>query len=181
MQTDRKFADFGKNLPYYCMDTIPPGGLCLSAFLVLSRGNENNVLLGKVNPKYTEWAHIAALDETRLQRFSTAWMLPSRHLILHEDPNRAAKTILKEQLDIEDLELTGPKVVTEVYDIPRLELKDHWDFDFIFFGKITRDLAPHAAWTELNFIDVSSLPDNEFARGHQDVLANAGLRRRQTS
>lgn len=178
METDRKFADFGKGLPYYCMDTIPPGGMCLSVFLVLSKGNETNVLMGKVNPNYDRWSHIGALDEPRLQRHSKGWTLPSRHLILYESPEDAAKIVLQEQLGIQDVELTGPKVATEVYDIERAGLKNHWDFEFIFFGKMQRDVQAHPAWTELKFVDVSSLPDSEFARGHQDILVNAGVRRR---
>jgi len=177
MQTDRKFADFGKGLPYYCMDTIPPGGMCLSVFLLLSKGSDGNVLLGKVNPTYDKWSHIGALDERRLERFCKGWMIPSRHFILLESPEQAAKTVLKEQLGVEDVQLTGPKVLTEVYDIERVGLKNHWDFEFVFSGKVL-GVQPHPAWTELKFVDVSSLPDSEFARGHQDILANVGLRKR---
>jgi hypothetical protein len=175
LPTDRKFADFGNNLPYYCMATIPQGGMCLSIFLVLSKGADNNVLMGKVNAAYDNWPHIGALDEARLKRFSNGWMLPSRHLILYEDPRNAAVTILREQLGLQNVDLAGPKVVTEVYDIERAGLKNHWDFRFIFFGKLTEDIEPHPAWTELKFINVSSLPDTAFARSHQDVLTDAGV------
>lgn len=181
MQTDRKFADFGKGLPYYCMDTIPPGGMCLSVFLALSKESEHNVLMGKVNPKYEQWSHIGALDEQRLERHSKGWMLPSRHLILYESPENAARAVLREQLGIEEVRLSGPKVVTEVYDIERAGLKNHWDFEFVFFGKMDRDAPSHPAWTELRFVDVSSLPNSEFARNHQDIFVSIGLRSRQVS
>jgi hypothetical protein len=160
------------------MDTIPPGGMCLSVFVLLSKGTENNILLGKVNPKYNQWTHIGALDENRLERFSKAWMIPSRHFVLYETPEQAAKTVLKEQLGLEGVQLTGPKVATEVYDIEKIGLKNHWDFDFIFFGRMTEDVRPHPAWTQLRFLDVGSLPDAEFARNHQDILVNAGVRKR---
>jgi ADP-ribose pyrophosphatase YjhB (NUDIX family) len=177
MRTDRKFADFGRGLPYYCMDTIPEGGMCLSVFLLLSKGADGSVLLGKVNPEYEYWSHIGALDQSRLERFSKAWMIPSRHLILGESPEQAASTVLREQLGLDNVQLTDPKVITEVYDIERAGLKNHWDIEFLFFGKVTGDAKPHSAWSELRFVDVSSLPDSEFARGHQDILANAGLRK----
>lgn len=75
-------AGFGKDLPYCSMDTTPLDGMCLSLFLELSKGDESNLLMGRVNPKCDDWAHIGSLDEPRLQRFSNGWMLPLRHLLL---------------------------------------------------------------------------------------------------
>jgi hypothetical protein len=96
--------------------------------------------------------------------------------MLLESPQDAARMVLKEQLGLDNVELTGPKMMTEVYDIELLGLKNHWDFEFIFTGKITSDVRPHPAWRELKFVDVSSLPDAEFGRNHQDILVYAGAR-----
>jgi hypothetical protein len=174
--TNRRFANFGLDVPYFGMREVPQGDLCLSVFLVLSKdNNQNEVLMGKVNREYDNWPEIGAINEERAQRYSSGWILPSRHLILLESPQEAAKTVLKEQLGLDHVELSGPKLITEVYDIERLGLKDHWDFDFVFRGAISE--APrHPAWTELKFVDVSSSPDAEFARNHQDILVYTGLR-----
>ena len=82
MTTDRRFAAFSKGARPPRMDTVPEGGMCISAFLVISkRGEPGSVLMGRLN-KNAEWDHIGALDEKRLERFSSGWMLPSSHLIL---------------------------------------------------------------------------------------------------
>jgi ADP-ribose pyrophosphatase YjhB (NUDIX family) len=164
--TDRKFALFPK--------PITPGGLCLSVFVVLSKDRESNVLMGKMNTEYPKWRHIGGLERDRLQRYSAGWVLPSRVLIQLESPQDAARTVLKEQVGLDRVELTGPKMITEVWDTP--DNKNHWDFEFIFTGKITGEVQPHPAWKELRFIDVSSLPDSEFARYHNDILVYAGAR-----
>ncbi|MEM3670671.1 MAG: NUDIX hydrolase [Thermoprotei archaeon] len=176
MVTQRRFADFGKNLPYYCMDRIPEGGMCLSVFLILYNRQMSNVLLGRVNPEYVDWEHIGALDQTRLSRFSPKWMLPSSHLILYESPTEAARRVLKEQLGLDGLKLDGPHVYTEVYDIERAGLRNHWDTEFIFRGELEKEPDPHPAWLELKFRDAKTMSEEEFARNHQDILRNVGVR-----
>jgi hypothetical protein len=73
--------------------------------------------------------------------------------------------------------LGDPLIFTEVYDIERANLKNHWDFEFVFLAELNRDTPNHPAWTELKFMDVYTMPDEGFARNHQDILVQAGLRR----
>ncbi len=101
-------------------------------------------------------------------------MLPSSHLILHESPQEAAKGILKEQLEIKKLELTGPQIFSDVYE-PEGRPIAHWDIGFIFMGQLAeRNVPKPDAWTDLRFIDVTVTKKTEFARSHEDVLTFAG-------
>jgi ADP-ribose pyrophosphatase YjhB (NUDIX family) len=170
MTTQRRFAAFQKDNKPPRMSVIPDGGLCLSAFLAISKtGKPNDVLLGRMNSD-APWNHLCALDEARMERHGTKWVLPSSHLILGESPEDAAKRILMEQLGLEDQPLEGPLVFSEVYDTCRAKYKDHWDIHFVFLGE--RDEAPsYWVWRELRFVDLTITKKEEFARAHEDILS----------
>jgi hypothetical protein len=106
-------------------------------------------------------------------------MLPSSHLLLYESPRDAAKRILREQLGWEDRgkEPESLQMFSEVYDAPKYEIKNHWDMEFVFSKEVEeRENVSHPAWTKLEFLDVRKLQDSEFARSHQDILAEIGAR-----
>ncbi len=168
MATERKFCRFSRAERPVTTHEIPEGGLCLSAFVVLSEpGREDHVLMGRLDPS-GPWDHIGALDPERAQANSAGWMLPSSHLILGESPEAAAERILKEQLGLPSQPLRGPFVFSEVYGA-----KNHWDLEFIFVGE-REEVAQHPAWTELRFVDVNGVPRDQIARYHEDILAHVG-------
>lgn len=176
MTTYRKFADFYEGALPFQMSSIPKGGMCLSAFLVLWKDEVHSVLLGKLNKNF-DWINLGALDKDSTSRISERWILPSSHLMLYENPRAAAKRVLNEQLGLGDEGIQGPQVFSEVYDAPRFEIKNHWDMEFVFTKQIKNtERVVHPAWNELKFLDVRNLRDDEFARNHQDVLGEAGLR-----
>lgn len=171
MAAERRFADFYEGALPFQMDRIPKGGMCLSVFLVLWKNDRRNVLLGRVDPGY-DWVRIGALSKERTERISDRWMLPSSHLLLYESPRDAARRVSKEQLGLiwEDVNSQELHVFSEAYSEPT-----HWDMEFVFRGELD-GLPRSTAWKELRFIDVSKVPDREFARSHQDILAEVGLR-----
>jgi ADP-ribose pyrophosphatase YjhB (NUDIX family) len=175
----RKFADFYEGALWFQMSSIPEGGMCLSAFLAVWKGDIHHVLLGKVNSDF-DWVRIGALDRQSASRISSRWMLPSSHLLLYESPTDAAKRILMEQLGLDDRKLKGPLVFSEVYDAPKYEIKNHWDMEFVFTKEIdeedTESIQTHLAWSSLEFQDVRKLEDKDFARNHQDILSEIGAR-----
>ena len=178
MVTDRKFCRFNKQIETrsFGMSEPPEGGLCLSAFLVITgERNPNSVLMGRLNTK-APWDHIGALDPSRVEVHSKGWMLPSSHLMLYESPREAAERILKEQLET-DLALSGPDVVSETYTPKRFpELPRHWDIEFIFKGKMFEGEIPKpSAWSDLKFVNLDTAKRKEFARSHEDILESAGL------
>jgi ADP-ribose pyrophosphatase YjhB (NUDIX family) len=160
------------------MPEVPEGGLCLSAFVIITDiENPNSALMGHLNPK-APWDHIGALDASRVEVHSKGWMLPSSHLIVYESPQDAAKRILREQLEITTLDLNGPQVVSETYTPKRIpNLPRHWDIEFIFKGKMSRADIPKKtiAWTELGFVDLDVANKKDIARSHEDILESAGL------
>lgn len=168
MATERRFAAFSRRAEPPRMGVIPEGGMCISAFLVISKtGEPNRVLMGKIN-KNADWDHIGALDRKRVERFAAGWMLPSSHLILYEAPEGAARRILREQLKIRDQKLEGPLTFADTSGTG-----NHWDIGFIFTGE--RDSVPTTnVWDELAFVNVSTARPAEIVRSQVDVLAYAG-------
>ena len=192
MTTTRKFAGFNKkgqsttlgtviDIPFR-MKEVPDGGMCLSAFVILSeRGNPERVLLGRLNTS-APWDHIGALDEDRVQAHSKGWMIPSSHLIIYESPQDAASRILKEQLALKDVKLGEPRLVSEVYTPKRFpNLPQHWDFEFLFRGDVEERAVdnkkiPDNPWRELAFVDLGKTSKKEIARSHEDILESAGFK-----
>ena len=168
MPTDRKFCRFATSDRPLQTREIPEGGICLSAFIVLSEsGHRDRVLMGHLDPS-ADWDHIGALDSERAALNSKGWMLPSSHLLLGESPQAAADRILKEQLGLPSHPLNGPLVFSEVYGP-----KNHWDLEFVFLGE-RNQIGQHPAWTELAFIDTNETPREEVSRYHDDILAHVG-------
>lgn len=177
MTTDRRFCRFNRlgDVPFG-MPEVPEGGLCLSAFLLITeRGHADRVLMGHLNPA-APWDHIGALDASRTAVHSKGWMLPSSHLLVNEAPDAAARRIAAEQLERPDLTFSDAKVVSEVYTPRRFpDLVKHWDLEFLFRGEWPGGPAPEAAaWTDLRFVDTTTMPKSAMARSHEDVLASAG-------
>lgn len=157
---------------------VPPDGLCLSSFLLLSRrGRKGEVLVGRLDPK-APWAEIGALDPRRVEQNAEGWMLPSCHLLYFESPEGAAHRIAEEQLGLRDLPLEPPLVFSETYRPRRHpERGFHWDLQFLFRGTVPEGWeAQHPAWRVLRFVDPSSTPREEFTRSHDEVLELVGLR-----
>lgn len=167
MTTDRKFAAFSKEAIPPRMKKMPDGGMCISAFVIVSKkGDKGRVLMGKINPG-ANWDHIGALDAKRAARASSGWMLPSSHLMLYETPEGAARRILREQLNIRDMKLDGPLTFVDTSG-----LENHWDIGFIFLGE--RDPLPKSTvWRELVFVEPKGIA-KEIVRAQLDVLAYAG-------
>ncbi len=158
------------------MNEIPVAGFCISAFVILEKtGNPSEVVMGHLIPE-ADWNHIGALDYERAERNSKGWMLPSSHLLLEESPQEAGQRILREQLGIEDQQLTGPLVFSEAYSSNKVwdrAPNKHWDLEFLFQGK--RDqVNPHSAWRDIRFVDLRQTKQEEMARNHEDILAHIG-------
>jgi len=184
MVTERRFTRFnrGKSTTLGSTDDtplttkeIPIGGLCLSSFLIVNESiARETVVMGKLNPS-APWDHLGALDPKRIEMHSKGWMLPSSHLIVHESPQDAARRIAQEQLDLKDPEISGPKVISEVYSPKQFpDLEKHWDIEFIFTTVNSKIPARTLALRELKYINPAETRKSEIARSHEDILASLG-------
>ncbi|HTT35706.1 MAG TPA: hypothetical protein VMH78_07560 [Thermoplasmata archaeon] len=180
MATDRRFCRFSTSpeTAAFSVTSIPPDGLCLSAFLVLTERTASppRVLLGRIDPR-AAWDHWGALDAARVAAWQDRWMLPASHLLFLESPQAAAERLRTELTGLSARPLAGPIVVSDVYAPERHPAHgSHWDIEFIFRGDaVVSELKPPAPWRTLEFVDVSTLRATDLARSHGDILASAGL------
>ncbi len=157
---------------------VPPDGLCLSVFLLVSpEGRPDEVLLGRVDPR-ADWARIGPLDPARAEAAARGWMLPATHLMYYEGPDDAARRIMDEQLGLGRRAIDRSAVFSETYPSrSRADRTKHWDLHFLQWVRAPADWVPrHPAWTELAFVDPRSVPNSGFARTHDEILELAGLR-----
>lgn len=149
---------------------LPPGGMCVSAFLFVRRGS--GILLGKYkdDPK---WEDLAGLDGARRRMHSAGWTIPARQLKFGEDPREAAHEIAEDILDIHRMTTKGPRVEVDVYEPRQAPGQLHYDIWFLFEGTPPKGwtLAVPPWYAELAWHDPKKLPAAEYARGHQDVAA----------
>src|SRR5438128_6963556 len=176
MTTDRRFSRFSKSreTAAFSITEIPAGGVCLSAFVIVTEpGHPTNVLMGHMNPR-APWDHIGALDPSRVEVHSRGWMLPSSHLIFQESHGDAARRIAREQLELPNLSFSEPIVVSEAYTPRRFpDAAKHSDLAFMFRSDSPAADIPHpAAWSELAFVDLRPTAQSEIGRPPRDMLAS---------
>jgi ADP-ribose pyrophosphatase YjhB (NUDIX family) len=178
MSEDRKFARFRPTADVDRMVfSVPEDGLCLSTFLLLRpSGHPERVMVGHLNPD-APWGQIGALDAERAHGSSKGWMLPSSQLVYYETPEESARRIAREQLGIELGKLPPALLMSDSEQRPAAPKGAlHWDIGFVYILDGVTDTPPrHPAWTDLRFLDVSTIRRQDFARSQQDVLALAGM------
>lgn len=151
---------------------LPPGGMCLSSFVFITRGPE--ILLGKYADD-PQWDALTGLDETRRRAHGHGWTIPASHLKLGEDPREAGRRVVADVLGLDDLPLTEPRVETEYAEPARFPgMGAH--FDVWFFQDAAwpegRDLpAPPPWYREWAFLDPRKLDASEYGRSHGDIVA----------
>lgn len=157
--------------------SVPDDGLCLNVFLLLTdRPGSDRILLGQIDPA-AAWPRIGGMSAPRIARMGDRWMLPSRQLFLFESPDRAAESILLEQLGVAGIPLAGPRVTSEAWQRPEPAGAGlHWDLSFLYRGTWPKGSTPSSrAWRALRFWPSGELPPDEVGRSHLDVLALAGF------
>ena len=162
----------------------PPGGLCLSSFVVLTTGRD--VLIGKM-ARPEMWVEKFFVGEKFAPTYvqSNKYLLPASHLAWYESPLEAAGRVANEQammpIPKEKLKLLG--IQSHVSGDPTSTTEPpHWDICFVYEGNISKSAAKKLKapeWFEdLAFVNRSKLKAEDFTRGHGDVLEHAGIIRR---
>lgn len=152
-------------------DRVPPGGLCLSAFLFVTRPT-GEVLLGRYDPAHPAWPGMTGLDEGRLRKYAEGWTVPASHLRWGEDPREAARRIGRTFLGLDGLRYGEPRVATETYELARLPGERHFDVLFLVEAQGAPARVEAPPWyAALAWHDPRALPAGAYARGHEDVVA----------
>jgi hypothetical protein len=176
LTTSRVFCRFaGGSANTLGVREIPTDGFCISTFLVITdSANPKSVLMGKVDPN-GPWDHLGAMFPDLVQAASKGWMLPSSHMLLFESPDQSARRVLTEQLGAEGLQLSEPKIFSEVYNQKGRE--NHWDLQFVFQGRLAPDRLPETrgVWKELRFLNTDTVSKGEIVRLNGDILGRLGL------
>lgn len=170
MPGDGPFLWLSKSGPPGGFWNVPPGGMCVSAFLFAQRGPE--ILLGKYRDD-PRWESLAGLDETRRRVHGAGWTIPASHLKYGEDPRAAARRIAEEILEIHGMTFSEPRVEVDLYEPKRFPGKLHYDVWFLVDGVPPGSWALKApSWyTELAWRNPRTVPPSEYARGHEDIVA----------
>ena len=105
---------------------LPPGGMCVCAFLFVKR--DGKILLGKYadDPKLEE---LTGLDTRRRQVHGKGLTIPATHLKFGEDPRDAAKRVGDDVLLLPGMRYSEPRVEVDTYssrDSPGNMHSDLW-------------------------------------------------------
>ncbi|HUI23094.1 MAG TPA: hypothetical protein VLY82_01725 [Nitrososphaerales archaeon] len=170
-----------KTKALFSEDNVPPGGTCLSSFVVVSDGKR--VLVGKMG-RPEIWVERFLVGPARAPVYAASgkYILPARHLHWYESPIEAARSVLRDQIE---LDVPGSKIsLVDVQSHVSGDINDekeppHWDICFLYRAQVTKSVAAklrRPEWfSELVFKPPMSLRPSDFTRGHGDVLQEAGM------
>lgn len=166
---------------FFAEGNVPPGGTCLSTFVVVSKGRR--ILVGKMGrPEIWIERFLVGPKYAPVYANSGKYVLPARHLHWYESPFEAADSVLREQIG-----LGVPKGKVSLVDVQSHVSGDvaskteppHWDICFLYRAEVTEKQAARLRrpewFSELEFKPLQTLKQNDFTRGHGDVLRMAGL------
>jgi ADP-ribose pyrophosphatase YjhB (NUDIX family) len=170
-----------KTKALFSKDSVPPGGTCLSSFVVVSDGRR--ILVGKMDhPEIWVERFLVGPKFAPLYAASGKYVLPARHLHWYESPLEAARSVLRDQigLDVPESKISLKEVQSHVSgDINDEKDPPHWDICFLYQTKVTKSqvekLHRPEWYSELAFKPLGSLKQDDFTRGHGDVLLMAGV------
>src|SRR2546426_11304928 len=106
MDGDGPFLWLSESAPPAGFRRLPPGGMCLSAFLFVTRGGK--ILLGKYRDD-PAWERLAGLDEERRRGHSAGWTIPASQVKYGEEPRAAARGGGEEILALRGLAYAEPR------------------------------------------------------------------------
>jgi hypothetical protein len=174
-------VDLSKSKSLFSEANVPPGGTCLSSFVVVSNGR--GILVGKMaKPELWIEKFLVGPKFAPIYAGSGKYILPARHLHWYESPLDAAESVLRDMVG-----LGVPKDKISLLDVQSHVSGDvrnekeppHWDICFLYRVEVSgkgRAIPARPAWfSELSYQPLSSLRHQDFTRGHGDVLEAAGM------
>jgi hypothetical protein len=177
-------VELSKTKSLFSQTNVPPGGTCLSSFVVVSNGR--GILVGKMaRPEIWIERFLVGPKFAPVYAGSDKYVLPARHLHWYESPLDAAHSILRDQVGLSVPRGKIALVDAQSHvsgDIENEDEPPHWDICFLYraqiSGKMGVNLARPEWFSELVFRPLGSLGRDDFTRGHGDVLDTAGMFRK---
>ncbi len=162
-------------------DNVPPGGVCLSSFVLVRNGG--SVLVGKM-AKPEIWMERFFVGEKFAPTYfaSNKYLLPARHLAWYESPLEAAEGIVGDQVKLPSAKKNIRFLEVQSHlrgDANSTEQPPHWDICFVYETKVpartVKELKTPQWFRDFRFVPLSSLSVGDFTRAHGDILEEAGL------
>jgi ADP-ribose pyrophosphatase YjhB (NUDIX family) len=155
---------------------VPRGGMCLCAFLFVTRGGKT--LLGRY-ADHPAWEQLCGMEERRIRANAHGWTIPASHVKFGEDPRDAARRIGEEILGLDrGLVYSEPYVKTFLYEPSIAPGEKHFDVLFLFDVSVEEGVnLRKPPWYEaLEWLDLGTVQRDQFSRQHEDV-AEAWLKK----
>ncbi len=166
---DHGFGLFGTDFGY------PPGGFCLSTFVVARRQGE--VLVGQMAQEEREiwleqWQpNLRYYEAEAWNRAFQGFRLPATYLRQGEHPEMAAERVWVGQLGFDRLpDLSAPTIVSEAGPSNRAPGYEHWDVLFLYEvdGPELPDEPPRH-WARLEYVDLAE-QEEELVMLHDELV-----------
>ncbi len=160
---------------------VPPGGLCLSSFVVVRNGGK--VLVGRM-AKPEIWIERFFVGERFASSYHSSgkYVLPAMHLAWYESPLDAAVGIVRDQLMLRIPRKSIRLLEVQSHlrgDVSSTKNPPHWDICFVYEAevpeKVEQKLLTPPWFTDFHFVRLSSLSVADFTRDHGDILEEAHL------
>ncbi len=174
------FLWLSKKAPPAGFSDLPRGGMCVCAFLFVTRNGR--ILLGKYADDST-WEELAGLEPERRRTNANGWTIPASHLKFGEDPRDAARRIGERVLRMQGARYSEPRTEVDLYPSKMFPGEMHYDIWFLVDASPTTAYEAEAPpwYTELGWQDPRTTPASEYARGHEDVVARWLTTRSETT
>jgi ADP-ribose pyrophosphatase YjhB (NUDIX family) len=163
----------------FAVGNVPPGGTCLSTFVIVTSGTD--VLVGKM-ARPDIWTERFFVGKSWVDGYvaSGKYVLPASHLAWYESPLDAANRIIKEMtpLRIPRKQVQLVEVQSYLSGNPKSQIEPpHWDICFLYEARVpkvaTRAFKTPEWFEDLAFIERKKLSVGDFTRGHGDILRQA--------
>jgi ADP-ribose pyrophosphatase YjhB (NUDIX family) len=152
--------------------SAPQGGFCISVFIACKKASK--ILVCKMT-RPEDWYEQDGLPPEKAAEMiqSGSWVLPAAHLLYGEDPETAARRVVKSHLGVSRYRLRnlGLYSFTTRHDDGAV----HWDLCSLYEVIIKQTMRPAQWYSKVEYLDVKRLKAEHFTRGHGDVLAAAGM------
>jgi ADP-ribose pyrophosphatase YjhB (NUDIX family) len=149
--------------------------------MVVSDGQR--ILVGRMDrPEIWVEKFLVGPARAKVYADSGKYVLPARHLHWYESPFEAARSVLRDQvgLDVPANRISLVDVQSHVSgDVNDEKEPPHWDICFVYKVQVPKSQAAklrRPEWfSELAFKPLGGLKQQDFTRGHGDVLQMAGM------